>query len=243
MAAVLACGKGGFSGGAVLDHWGAALSHLSAAGLWEMLSPAGGPVDVSVPTRSGRGRHSGIRLHRPETLRRADVTLRDGIPVTTPSRTISDLRRMASRARSVVPRRELRRAIRQAEVLDLPLGPEVVRDRTRSDLEGAFLGLCRRHGLPAPEVNVRIGRHLVDFLWRDSMLVVETDGYRYHRGRVAFEDDRARGLDLRAHGYEVVRLAETQVEEDEERVAEVLADALRVGAEWPQPPLTSPSSS
>jgi very-short-patch-repair endonuclease len=158
------------------------------------------------------------------------MTLRNGIPVTTPARTIDDLRRSVSGARRLLSPRELRRAIRQADVLGLPIGGQKG-DRTRSDFELAFLQLCRRHGLPAPEVNVRVGSHLVDFLWREAKLVVETDGYRYHRGRAAFEDDRARDLDLRARGFEVARLSEKQVEEEGERVAEVLADALRVGAD------------
>jgi very-short-patch-repair endonuclease len=63
------------------------------------------------------------------------------------------------------------------------------------------------------------------------MLVVETDGYVYHRGRVAFEDDRARDLDLRARGFEVIRLGEKQVNEEPGLVAEVVGAALRVGAD------------
>lgn len=99
-------------------------------------------------------------------------------------------------------------------------------DRTRSDLERAFLRLCRRHRLPTPEVNVCAGRHRVDFLWRERRLIVETDGYRYHRGKTAFEDDRARDLDLRALGFEVVRLSERQVDEQPGHVAEVLTAKL-----------------
>lgn len=161
------------------------------------------------------------------------MTLRNGIPVTTPVRTISDLRRVVSkpgRSGLILPW-ELRRAIRQAEVLDLPLGGDVEGDGTRSDLERDFLQLCRRHRLPAPEVNVRIGPHLVDFLWRDRKLVVETDGYEYHRGRQAFQDDRARDLDLRARGLQVIRVAEKQVNEEPRRVAEVVGAALRVRAD------------
>lgn len=105
----------------------------------------------------------------------------------------------------------------------LPIGDEVG-DRTRSDLERNFLGLCRRYGLPAPEANVRVGPHLVDFLWREARLIVETDGYRYHRGRAAFEDDRTRDLELRARGYEVIRLSYRQVVEEPDRVAEVLRE-------------------
>jgi very-short-patch-repair endonuclease len=122
---------------------------------------------------------------------------------------------------------ELRKAIRQANVIGLPLADQDASDRTRSDLERAFLAICRRHRLPRPEVNVRIGPFLVDFLWRDQRLVVEADGYRYHRGKVAFQDDRGRELELMQIGYDVLRLSERQIDDEAERVAEVLAAALR----------------
>jgi very-short-patch-repair endonuclease len=233
MAAVLACGSlsTAAAGRTVLDRWGAAVSHRSAAVLWGLLVARDGPIDVSVPSDSGRGRRREMRLHRCSLLSPAAVTLRKGIPVTTVARTIADLRRAASRpGRGTISQRELRRATRQADVLGLPLGEEVG-DRTRSDLERDFLRLCRRHGLPTPEVNVFVGRNLVDFLWREHRLVVETDGYVYHRGRTAFEDDRERDMRLRARGFDVMRVSEKQVDEEPERVAEVLAAALRVGAD------------
>ncbi|HEX9967221.1 MAG TPA: DUF559 domain-containing protein [Solirubrobacterales bacterium] len=167
----------------------------------------------------GRKKRRGISIHCSRSLAGTDVTLRHGVPVTTPARTIADLRR-------VLPERELRRATRQAEVSGLPLGPEQG-DRTRSDLEGDFLELCRRHSLPSPEVNVRVGRDLVDFLWRGEQLVVETDGYLYHRGEVAFQEDRARDLRLRRLGYEVLRISERQLNEEGELVAATLAAAIR----------------
>ncbi len=139
--------------------------------------------------------------------------------MTKPVQTIGDLR-------TVVSDKELRRAIRQANVLGLPIGSEASRDRTRSDLERDFLRLCKRRRLPVPEVNIRIGPHLVDFLWRERRLVVETDGYRYHRGRQAFEDDRSRDLDLRALGYDVLHFSYRQVSREPERVATVVRDAL-----------------
>jgi very-short-patch-repair endonuclease len=207
MAAVLACGEG------------AVLSHGPAAALWGFLRPVDGSVDVSVPTGSGKNPRRGIRIHRCASLRSADVadlfgyseqirhaslfTERRGIPVTTPQRTIDDLRRSRTSERLV------RRAKRQAELAGWRIdGP---RTRTRSDLEDDFLALCRRHGLPRPEVNVRIGRWEVDFLWRADRLVVETDAWSTHRGSVAFEDDHARELDFRARGFTVRRYTEAQI--------------------------------
>lgn len=220
MAAVLACGTG------------AALSHRSAASLWEMLPSRSGPIDVSIGSRSGRRPGAGIRLHRPRSLRPEQITRRHGISVTSPSRTLADLRRAS-------PAVLYRRALRQAEVIGLPLG-DADSDGTRSELERAFLRLCRKHRLPLPAVNARIGPYLVDFLWSRQRLVVETDGYRYHRGRVAFEEDRARDLNLREAGIEVVRLSFRQVEEEPVRVAQLLRRRLaagRPGGAAPEPDL------
>jgi very-short-patch-repair endonuclease len=192
----------------------AVVSHRSAAVLWGLLKPKGGPVEISVPGDSGRSRRAGIRLHRSYSLRRKMRTRYRRIPVTTPARTIEDLRRTA-------PAWEVRRATRQAEFLKLPLGSEIRTDGTRSDLETDFLALCERHGLPRPEVNVKVGRFTVDFLWRAERVAVETDFYEYHRGREAFRDDRARDLELRGHGYAARRYSEELVNE---RAADVMAD-------------------
>jgi very-short-patch-repair endonuclease len=139
--------------------------------------------------------------------------------VTTPTRTIEDLRRVA-------PPWDVRRAIRQAEVLGLPLSEDIRHDRTRSDLERDFLRICRRHRLPMPAVNVEIGRYEADFVWRDLKFVVETDGYKYHRGQQAFRDDRRRDLELRSLGFEVQRLSDEQVDEEPQRVGTILRGVL-----------------
>jgi very-short-patch-repair endonuclease len=106
------------------------------------------------------------------------------------------------------------------------LGPGSRPERTRSDLETLFHGICQRHKLPAPEVNVRVGTLEVDFLWRRCRVIVETDGYRYHRGRVAFESDHDRDLRLRESGFDVLRFSETQLETESERVAVAVRRAL-----------------
>jgi very-short-patch-repair endonuclease len=79
-------------------------------------------------------------------------------------------------------------------------------------------------------VNVRVGRHLVDFLWRTQHVAVETDSYRYHRGQQAFRADHRRDLDLREAGCDVLRFSEEQLEREQVRVASAVAAALRVGS-------------
>jgi very-short-patch-repair endonuclease len=196
-----------------------ALSHRSAAALWRLLPPGEGLVDISVGGQGGRKRRQGIRIHRCNSLAPEHVTRRRGIPVTTPARTIADLRSLASPS-------ELRRAIRQADVLGLPVGPDTESDGTRSELEFEFLRLCKRYSLPRPEVNVRVGPLLVDFLWQAQRYVVETDGYSFHRGRAAFEDDHARDLELRTRGYEVARFSYRQVIDEPAKVAQGIRTAL-----------------
>jgi very-short-patch-repair endonuclease len=207
MAAILACGDT------------ATLSHRSAAALWRLLPHAPGPVHVSIPSGSGREKREGVRIHRRQGFSAALTTRQDGIPLTTPAQTVADIRREVSAA-------EFRRAIRQAEVLGLRTGSEGSTERTRSELEHLFLRLCERGGLPRPQVNVRIGPCTVDFLWPPQRLVVETDGYRFHRGRAAFEIDHERDLELRAMGYEVLRFTYRQVVGKPTEVVRVLAARL-----------------
>jgi very-short-patch-repair endonuclease len=82
---------------------------------------------------------------------------------------------------------------------------------TRSELEEAFLALCRRGGLPDPEVNVHLHGYEVDFLWREHRRVVEVDGYAYHSARGAFERDRRKDVDLELAGFPVTRFTHDQV--------------------------------
>lgn len=231
-AAVLAVGRGSArAGDLMLVYWGAAVSHRSAAALWGLLPATSGPVDVIVGGDGGRASRSGVRVHRSRSLVPANVTLHQRIPVTTAARTIADLRLcVAARRPDSVSQRELRRAIGQANVLGLPIDEESRKDRTRSELERDFIALCRRCRLPPPEVNVRVGSYLVDFLWRERRLVVETDGFLYHRGRAAFQDDRDRDLELRRLGYDVLHLSEKQVDEEADRVAKIVALALVEGS-------------
>lgn len=231
MAAVLAAGRGSFQGGdSMLGYWGAAISHRSAAILWGLAPTQLEPVDIVVSGDGGRAKRAGIRVHRSRSLVAAEVVARHGVPVTSTVRTVGDLRRATAEGRpGALSPRELRKAIRQANVLGLPIDEEGRRDRIRSDLEEDFIGLCRRHRLPLPEVNVRVGAYLADFLWRERRLVVETDHYVYHRGRAAFQDDRDRDLELRRLGYEVLRLSEKQVDEEADRVVEVVSLALTKG--------------
>lgn len=194
LAAALACGES------------AVVSHGSAASLWRLIPAGDGPIDITLPTDAGRESRPGIRIHRTSTLIAGLTTRRSAVPVTRPARTLRDLRR-------VVPPALHQQAVRRG--LDLRLIDEADLQRepdlTRSELERLFLRLCRRHRFPSPEVNARVGPYEVDFLWRERGVIVETDGFRYHGNRGAFESDRVRDARLQSLGYRVLRFTYRQV--------------------------------
>lgn len=206
MAAVLACGPG------------AVLSHRSAAALWGIEARWLPPLDV---TAASKHRIRGIRLHRSRTLTPTQITKREGIPVTNPARTVLDLAEAlddAALARAVneaqikcrVSLAELSHLLdaapgrRGAARLKPLIAPATA--PTRSAFEDAFLAFAERHGLPRPEVNQQIAAHEVDMLWPAERVVVELDGFAFHRHRGPFERDRDRDADLVAAGYAVIRI-------------------------------------
>jgi hypothetical protein len=207
LAAVLAAGDG------------AVLSHASAVALWQFLRPIPGPVHVTVGAAVRRKPRPGLQLHRSRTLTRSDVTRRHGIAVTTPARTIEDIR-------GEVEPYLFRRALRQAELAGHRVPHLSATKRTRSDLELLFLTFCDDHGLPRPLVNRKVHGYRVDFFWPEQRLAVETDSWEYHRGSVSFEDDHERDLELRAHGIETRRYTGDQIEAASEAVVADLRVAL-----------------
>jgi hypothetical protein len=87
----------------------AVASHRTASGLQGLREDNSPKTDISLPLQSARSR-AGIHAHASPTLRPHDVTKRHGIPCTTVARTLLDLA-------DVVPRRQLERALEQAEMM------------------------------------------------------------------------------------------------------------------------------
>ena len=97
---------------------------------------------------------------------------------------------------------------------------------TRSDGEEALLALIRRADLPVPEVNAQIGNYTADFLWREQKVIVELDGYDYHRGRAAFERDHERDAEHQRMGYLVIRVTGRQLHREPETLLVRIATAI-----------------
>jgi very-short-patch-repair endonuclease len=219
MAAVLALGDG------------AVISHRSAAALWAMLPAHDGAIEVTVPGDGGRRQRRGITVHRSATLTAGVTTRRNAIALTTPARTLRDLHR-------TVPQPVYQRAVRRALDLRLISSDDLREEEelARSKLERIFRRLCRRHRLPQPEVNARVGPYEVDFLWPEHQVIVETDSWRHHGDRSAFESDRARDAQLHSRGYRVLRFTWRQVRHDPRTVATTLRDLLEAAQRVPGRP-------
>jgi Transcriptional regulator, AbiEi antitoxin len=211
LAAVLAAGDG------------AVLSHTSAVALWEFLRPIQGPAHVTVDAAVRRKSRPGIFVHRSRTLTPRDITRRHGIAVTTPARTIEDVR-------GTIEPYLFRRALRQAELAAHRVPHLSAVKRSRSDLELFFLAFCERHHLPRPLVNNRVHGYRVHFFFAEQRVAVETDTWTYHRGSVAFEDDHARDLALRAHRITTRRYTDDQLEAASDAVVADLREALGVSS-------------
>ena len=98
--------------------------------------------------------------------------------------------------------------------------------RARSVLEALVLDLQRQAELPEPQVNVAVLGREADLVWRNERLVVETDGYEFHRGREAFESDALRNVRLRADGWTVLRFTLRMVETRPEEVVDAIRSSL-----------------
>jgi very-short-patch-repair endonuclease len=221
MAAVFACGPGAF------------LSHQSAGAHWGVCRPGSG---VHVTAARKRRHRDGIAFHRcavPED----EVTTKHNIPITTVPRTLFDLA-------AVLDRRQLERALNEAEVLGLmdelslpdlleryPRRPgartvrAVLDDRsagssyTRSDLEEMFLRFAAEAGLPRPETNALVEGFEVDCVWRAQRVVIEVDGWETHRTRTAFERDRRKLRILQAARWRCVPVTFLQLRDDRRELA------------------------
>lgn len=244
MAAVLAGGRR------------AVLSHVSAAAVWGMRRETRrGPVHVSVPGSGRRGR-AGIRFHRVTTLADDERAVADGIPITSPGRTLLDLAPMLGS-------RELELAMGRAERQELigsngletllrrhrgrpgvPLLRTLVRERTgpdftRSEAERRCLQLLSTAGLPRPHTNVPVGPYELDLFWPREGVAVEIDGRAHHTARTRFEGDRRKDVWLRARGIQVIRLTWRQITRDAVatavQVGQILALARAAGRGSPLP--------
>jgi very-short-patch-repair endonuclease len=230
---------------------GGVVSHLAAAGLWGFDGIQPTAVEVSVPgsraPRAVRG-----RVHRVSDLLAVDVTERELIPVTTPSRTLIDAAPRlqlgqlemaldgACRCEQIhLPYLEWRIAeLRRSGRAGISRLDELLRGARRdrgeeSWLESTFLRLLRDAGLPPPRLQVVAEsggpggrRYRLDGRYDEQRLVVEIDGHATHATRRQRQADAERDMRLQAQGLRVIRFTYEDVVERPAHVVATIAQFL-----------------
>lgn len=206
---------------------GAVVSHRSAAVVWGISGFRPGRVEITVPP--GRSSRNGLaRVHRCAAVA---GTLREGIPVTRPVRTVVDLagvvggdvleeavddvlcRRLCRLDDLWVPagRRgaaSLRTVVEAWNGDALPAGVAEMRV-VRGLLAVGLAQPVRQYEIWAGGVLVA----RVDLAYPEHRLAIELDGFRWHAGRRPFRSDRLRRNRIEAAGW---RLLEAAVEDIDE---------------------------
>ena len=159
----------------------AVASHGSAAWLWGWLPHDQPPPEISLPTGDRRPRR--ILTHRCPSLQPRDVTRQHGVPTTAPARTALDL----------APRLGHTQLTR------------LVND-TDSSFEDDFKAFVATYGLPTPLYNHPYNGRRLDVCFAQYGVIVELDGWDYHKDRDSFEDDRERDADHLDHDLVTVRI-------------------------------------
>jgi hypothetical protein len=185
--------------------------------------------------------HTADLVHR-------DRARRDGIPVTSLSRTILDVA-VSSRPRTV------RRHIQVADDLKLfdlremedllgrtkgHRGQAKVRAAlelyeehpafTRSGLERRFLEVVTEAGLPAPAMNHFVAGYEIDAWWEAERFGVELDVHETHGSRLSFEEDRERDDELLHAGIETTRVTGPRLDREPGAVVDCCGATSRGGA-------------
>lgn len=228
----------------------AAASHRTAAHIWDLTSLE--PVRTEVVTvRHKRVRRRHPQVHESKDLEPRDVVTVDGIPTTTPVRTIVDLGASASPA--FVERcldtglrtgqfllddvaRYIRRVARSGRNGIGTIRP-LVQERSgwsslsESALEDLFIRLVSHSGLPTPVQQHRVmdGDRVVaraDFAYPDRQILIELDGEQFHMDRETFQRDREKQNLAHALGWTVYRFTWRQLQDNPSSVLAVLTRAL-----------------
>jgi predicted transcriptional regulator of viral defense system len=203
---------------------GAALSHLSAAELWQLRRRRSSLIAVVAPARR---RLAGVRVHTYRSLHPRDVTTHRGIPVTTIPRLLVDLTDVliAHELANVIHEAAFRGRFSLAATQDaiarangrhnLPVLERAIAMHEagsaglKSRNERTFLALLE--DLPEPLVNTPLHGFEVDFHWPALKLAVEVDGPGHARPRTQ-RDDANRDRTLTAAGYTTLRFTDDDLD-------------------------------
>ena len=228
----------------------AVVSHHSAGQLHHFEGMTMGPPTVTVPHRL-TNRFLGVYVHQSTDISDADVLSIEGLPVTSPERTIIDLAAGMSDGRlDFVLDRALSSGIvdltKLSEVFS-GLGrrgkPGTTRVRrlieqregkyTPADsvLESRLVHLIHVSGLPLPDSQFRPpwlvptnGR--VDFAYTERHLIIEADSRKWHLLMKSFEIDRHRDNQAQLAGWRILRFTWQDITERSDYVVSAIRAAL-----------------
>lgn len=104
------------------------------------------------------------------------------------------------------------------------------RDQPWSEAEREAHRLLRAAGIAGWCTNqsINAGEHeyTVDIAFLEQRVVIEIDGWKYHKGRDSFTNDRWRYSRMAAAGWTVLPLSATAIEDDPQAFIDVVAAAL-----------------
>ncbi len=222
-------------------------SHRSALRLWGFRSDSEIEISVRYPRRCVV---PGARVHRSRDLELVDITTHEGIPLTTPIRTLCDsgliypeheVKRMVNHGIStgVVTRAALwnfrhrvgKQGRNGAGVLDRVLEAlPAMAERAESGPEVELIGICLGCGLPAPklqwEVESRHRRFRFDLAYPDARVGIEFDGRSVHSDEVRFVEDRRRQNLLVLDGWTILRFTWADINDRPGAVAREIRSAV-----------------
>jgi hypothetical protein len=217
----------------------AVASHASAAFLWGFVARWQPPPEITLT--AGDRRPRGILTHRCPSLKRRDIRRQLRVPVTSPARTILDIApRLTAKQRTRLvndARRDgylhpdsftdilARNPYHPGTKLLTPFA-DTSTNPTRSPFEDEFLAFVQRYGLPTPQINVIVNGREVDAYFPDAKLIVEADGWDFHKDREAFEDDRERDAENLRHGLKTLRITKQRMTQTPDREAARLNEIL-----------------
>ena len=225
---------------------GAVASHRTAAFLWGVRNSGTDPIDVTRSERVGRLRLDGVKIHRPVDHDDLEAAVVNGVPTTSPLRTLLDLgaedRWAVDRAlqgfviRGLVTPQSVDNALmrhsqrgRHGIVALRSALHSLALDRKPPDsvLEEEMARLVRRFGLAPMEFHARLGGFTVDFHITGTPFYVECEGWTYHGlDKEQFEFDRERSAELLAAGYVGMRFTWAQIVRRPATVARHIRAAL-----------------
>ncbi|MTD44977.1 hypothetical protein GKE82_11920 [Conexibacter sp. W3-3-2] len=226
---------------------GSALSHTDGVALHRGATPdASRRVHVTT-IRPSVGGHPGVHVHASRRLGAEDLTVVDGIPVTTLARCVydgaavtarkdlvkllndaladgaltdTDLDAIARRRRGLRGKGPARFASARAEIARLGV------QLTRSDAEQRLLAICDEHGLPRPTMNHRADGYEIDAAYVDLRVGIEIDSFGYHLDRESFVRDRRKLRALQRAGWTMLPFAAVDLQRRGAQVAAEIDSAL-----------------